>query len=52
MKYPERTIIDEKGNFIGAELDFDYILITDNKESFAIRAYVCDVAKINVVEKL
>lgn len=31
--------------------DFEYEVITDNTEHFAIHAYTCDYGKIKVVEK-
>lgn len=43
--HPLEYEFDEEGNIINATMTFDYEIITDNREHFAIHCYVCDVNK-------
>ena len=43
--HPLEYEFDEEGNIINATMTFDYEVITDNREHFAIHCYVCDVNK-------
>lgn len=48
-KYPTIESFNENGELISAELGFDYEILTDNKENYAINTYVCDVEKIKIM---
>lgn len=48
-KYPTLEEVDEEGMVINAEATFDYEILTDNKENYAIHSYVCDVDKIKII---
>lgn len=47
-KYPTIESFNENGELINVEAGFDYEILTDNKENYAIHTYVCDVDKIKV----
>ena len=47
-KYPTIESFNEDGELINVEPGFDYEILTDNKENYAIHTYICDVDKIIV----
>ena len=47
-KYPTIESFNEDGELVNVEPGFDYEILTDNKENYAIHTYVCDVDKIIV----
>ena len=49
-KHPGITTYDSEGKVIDYEPDFDYEILTDDMENYAIHSYVCDTAKIKVVQ--
>lgn len=48
--HPVKECFDEKGNIIDVYVTFDYEILTDNMENYAIHSYVCDTDKIKVVQ--
>lgn len=48
-KHPGITTHDSEGKVIDYEPGFDYEILTDNKENYAIHTYVCDADKIKVM---
>lgn len=49
--HPLEYEFDEEGNIINATMTFDYEVVTDNMENYAIHSYVCDTSKIKVSNK-
>lgn len=47
-KYPTIESFNEDGELINVEPGFDYEILTNNKENYAIHTYVCDVDKIKI----
>lgn len=47
--HPVKECFDEEGNLIDAYTTFDYEILTDDMENYAIHSYVCDTDKIKVV---
>lgn len=47
--HPVKECFDDEGNIIDAYTTFDYEILTDDMENYAIHSYVCDTAKIKVV---
>lgn len=47
-KYPTYEEI-ENDIIVNAEATFDYEILTDNKENYAIHSYVCDEEKIKIM---
>lgn len=45
--HPVKECFDEKGNIIDVYVTFDYEILTDNMENYAIHSYVCDKEKIH-----
>lgn len=54
IKFPKLFTEISNKHFKDGEIpeNFEYEIITDSIEKYAIHSYVCDVEKINVVEKL
>ena len=48
-KYPPIESFNEDGELVNIEPGFDYEILTDNKENYAIHTYVCDADKIKVM---
>lgn len=48
--HPVKECFDEEGNLIDAYTTFDYEILTDDMENYAIHSYVCDTDKIKVVQ--
>lgn len=45
-RHPDITETDEEGNVMIVEPSFDYEILSDNIENFAIHSYTCDIKKI------
>lgn len=45
-RHPDITETDEEGNVMIVEPSFDYEILSDNIENFAIHSYTCDIQKI------
>lgn len=50
-KHPVEQELDGEGNIIKVTIPFDYEVVTDNMENYAIHSYVCDTSKIKVLNK-
>lgn len=48
--HPVKECFDEEGNLIDVYTTFDYEILTDDMENYAIHSYVCDTDKIKVVQ--
>ena len=48
--HPVEERFDDEGNIIDAHATFDYEILTDDMENYAIHSYVCDTDKIKVVQ--
>lgn len=49
--HPAEQELDDEGNIIKVTIPFDYEVVTDNMENYAIHSYVCDTSKIKVLNK-
>ena len=49
--HPVEQELDDEGNIIKVTIPFDYEVVTDNMENYAIHSYVCDTSKIKVSNK-
>lgn len=48
--HPVEERFDDEGNITDTYVTFDYEILTDDMENYAIHSYVCDTDKIKVVQ--
>lgn len=48
-KYPNKEVLNEEGEITGSEITFSYEIITQNKDNFLVKSYVCSEECIKVV---